>query len=395
MPNNIRHIQSAFNNILLERDRLYPNRDPKNTSDMQKYAALFVNALRDELDRNWKPNTDIVRDVRSFLENPIFICGYMKSGTTLLTALLDDHPELIVMPGDSEMINLIDNSSSIYRKISDKDDRSPLNGQLHGWDTFWTFRFISPLGQAPYWIFGEGNKPYKEFLHYLYYWLRTLPDDHRRPFLSVVLAYYCANPRRNPYPKAWIEKTPGNELKVSRILSLFPSARFIHIVRNPLNNTNSLKRLFKVNGWKWNIDGVGFNIKKSFKVGLSNRKKLGENRYLIIRYEDLLRNTVDEMYKVIDLIGVSMSNKLLRPTVNGLPVKSNTMFKEREIQGKILNDEDSNGYPELNPLEQESILAILYFTVRKMGYIWDKGFLEYSRAFFRHLIFRSIRIVKR
>ena len=39
--------------------------------------------------------------VNDFKESPVFICGHRKTGTTLLLALLDGHPELSVYPVDS------------------------------------------------------------------------------------------------------------------------------------------------------------------------------------------------------------------------------------------------------------------------------------------------------
>ena len=37
----------------------------------------------------------------SLLDFPVFLCGHRKSGTTMLLALLDSHPELLTYPADS------------------------------------------------------------------------------------------------------------------------------------------------------------------------------------------------------------------------------------------------------------------------------------------------------
>ena len=37
----------------------------------------------------------------AFLNNPVFICGHRKSGTTMLCSLFDDHDDILVYPSDS------------------------------------------------------------------------------------------------------------------------------------------------------------------------------------------------------------------------------------------------------------------------------------------------------
>ena len=39
-----------------------------------------------------------------FLENPVFICGAPRSGTTLLSNLLDGHHNLIVFPVETHIL---------------------------------------------------------------------------------------------------------------------------------------------------------------------------------------------------------------------------------------------------------------------------------------------------
>ena len=39
-----------------------------------------------------------------FLNNPVFICGAPRSGTTLLSNLLDGHSELLVLPSETHIL---------------------------------------------------------------------------------------------------------------------------------------------------------------------------------------------------------------------------------------------------------------------------------------------------
>lgn len=152
---------------------------------------------------------------------PCFLCGYMKCGTTLLLELLDGHPELIVLPGDSYFVDRI------------VEDDTPQESALQSTWIGWVKRMVNPTGQSPFWIFGKKQKYYIRFYQYLQYWYHQLPNTWRSSVLSVVLAYYCANPAKSSHPRKWVEKTPGNEFRRDKILKHFPNAYFIHIVRDP------------------------------------------------------------------------------------------------------------------------------------------------------------------
>jgi len=310
----------------------------------------------------------------------------MKSGTTLLLELLDNHPELIVMPGDSNLINRINNTLN-----------TPLEERLTNWDVHWISRLINPTGQKPFWIMGENDHPYLEFLYYLNYWLEDLPSSDTSPFIAVVLAFYCANPQRATDPKFWVEKTPRNEMKVDQILNHFPYARFIHIVRDPRSNMASLKRRCKHHKLNWDVEGYSYAIQKSNKLGFFNQKRLGKNRYHILRYEDLVQNPEVEMKTIASFLGIKIEKNLLYPTVNGLPAKSNTMFKERQIQGKIFANLSEKWRTELDLSEQQEIYAILYPIAKRLGYDWKLGsiswanYLYYCQTRIRYLASRMLK----
>jgi hypothetical protein len=283
----------------------------------------------------------------------------MKSGTTLLLELLDAHPELVVMPGDSHMINRIDE----HRDMPYAERENLLQ-------QYWVARLVNPTGQQPFWIMGQDERPYLDFLHYLDHWLERLPPHDRTPFLAVVLAFFCANPKRAVDPKLWIEKTPGNELKVDRVMELFPSARFIHILRDPRPNIASLRRLYEIRGWDWDAGDVARGLRASMESALLNRRRLGKERYHLLRYEDLLKRHGEEMKEIASFLGIKMHEILTRPTVNGLPAKSNSMFEDRQVRGKILSEPNDHWSAQLNSAEQKEVLATLYPKAKKFGYKW-------------------------
>lgn len=371
----LENIRSTLNQIFEQRDALFPKRDLQNTASMREALTAYAVTLRDLQEPTWRADVGLLESALNIAENGVFICGYMKNGTSLLFSLLDGHPELVVMPGDSHMMNRIH-----------KQRNMSYAARLKDWDIYWINRLVNPRGQKPFWIMGEDEKPYLNFLHYLDYWLEHLPPADRTPFLAVVLAFYCANPKRPVNPRFWIEKTPGNESKVDQILDLLPSARFIHIMRDPQPNMGSLKRLHKLRGWNWNTATVASSLRRSIETGLLNQKRLGKNNYHILRYEDLVTNPEAEIKKLTIFLGITMDEILLFPTVNRLPTKSNTMFKDRQSYGEILSVPGNQWRNELDPFEQKAVMVQLYSTAKQLGYQWNT--MSYYQACVYRLISR-------
>ncbi|NIO21106.1 MAG: hypothetical protein GTN76_10290, partial [Candidatus Aenigmarchaeota archaeon] len=133
--------------------------------------------------------------------------------------LLDGHPNLYVMPGDSNYIR------RFYGK----------KWKYHSLALYWIKRLVNPLGQKPFWLLGKDPEKYKEFILSLKHFV----EKGKEPFIAVVSAMYATAGKENQ-TRYWVEKTPGNEEHADSILERFPNVKFIHIIRNPLENLVSL-----------------------------------------------------------------------------------------------------------------------------------------------------------
>ncbi len=198
------------------------------------------------------------------------------------------------------------------------------------------------------------------FLQYFDYWLDVLPDSDCKLFLTAVLSYFCANPNRPQNARLWVEKTPRNEMKVNQILTLFPSARFVHIVREPGANLASMKKLAQVRGWHWNVVKTAAGMYQSLKTGLENQDRFGDTRYKLLLYRDLVRNPEATMKNIADFLNITFNDALLHPTVNGLPAMANSMDKDRLVYGRINTAMESNWRHKLNMFERVVADAFLY-----------------------------------
>jgi Sulfotransferase family len=156
-----------------------------------------------------------------FDQRACFIAGQAKSGTTLLTALLDSHPELLVLPRDTAYF------ATALTKYAPQGRRAQFD--------YLTQRSWSRA------LFGYGGKrnadyadfPKKEFLETFE---RTAfdPANAQRDLLALMMESY-AGVIGVPLDgiKWWVEKTPANRNYVPEIFARFPKAKLLLTMRDP------------------------------------------------------------------------------------------------------------------------------------------------------------------
>jgi hypothetical protein len=130
---------------------------------------------------------------------------------------------------------------------------------------------------------------------------------------------------------AWVEKTPGHEHRLDAILEAYPQARFVHVVRDPRSVAAAIVRLDRATGRPTDLVDVGLTIRRSLEAADRNR---GE-RYLVVRYEDLVADPEAVMRRVAEFAGIEWSESLLTPTVGGVEATSNSAWSARRVTGEI------------------------------------------------------------
>jgi hypothetical protein len=86
-------------------------------------------------------------------------------------------------------------------------------------------------------------------------------------------------------------------------------------------------------------------------------------------HERLLADPPAETRRLADFLGIEWDENLLRPTVNGAPQVSNSMYGDRRVAGEIVRDAPSRWRTELSPLERRLASAILGPTLRRLGHV--------------------------
>src|SRR5260370_28629617 len=157
-----------------------------------------------------------------FDQRACFIAGQAKSGTTLLAALLDNHPELLVLPQETAYF------PAVLRKYSDA-------GRRVQFDYLTKESFSRVLfGGEPKWREHEYKDfPQEKFLE-TFERLAFDPANASRDLLALLAEAYAVT-LGIPIDriKRWIEKTPANRNHVDGIFARFPQAKVLVTLRDP------------------------------------------------------------------------------------------------------------------------------------------------------------------
>ncbi|MGB9641319.1 MAG: sulfotransferase family protein, partial [Anaerolineales bacterium] len=261
-------------------------------------------------------NYDRLRD------QPIFICGHPKSGTTLLMALLDSHPQLIVYPAETVFFR------GLLPRLRGLDSSEKLSLAkrflLHFFDNSSPLIKDKAIQEIPV----ELTK-YIQYAQSCQLMDNLLSMDklrHDGDLLSAaVLAFGEVAQKITPETRYWVEKTPYNEYFAEQIYDWWHSARCIHVVRDPRDNYTTYRRKHP------NLTPERFTRSwiTSLKAGLQNQKRFGSERYLIIKYEELTQNPEQVITQMVRFLEIEDNPSLRQPTKNGVLWQGNSMFNER------------------------------------------------------------------
>jgi len=295
-------------------------------------------------------------------EKPLIICGHRKSGTTLLLSLFDSHEELCVFPPDSGFFYG-------YYPVYDDEGYSDEEKKQRIIDTMF-FSLKKDLkkvagDRCDDFPCGEAEKRFLE---------RMKGQDCRpsRLLAEAVFAFNDVRGGKNSDIKRWVEKTTSTEIYAYEIFNWFPDAKMIHVIRDPRDNYASLK-----SGWVKRYAQYNDAIERllqsmiergglGFKLAKANVELYGEERYKVVRYEDLIAAPEKVMSELAAFVGISSNESLLKPTYFGLPWGGNN------FEGKVFTRPDGTNANKWKSriTEHEASVLEFYFGVEmeRWGY---------------------------
>lgn len=303
------------------------------------------------------------------MDNPVFILGSHKSGTSLLRNLLDGSDSFFVIPLELHFFEYsglwvnykirrslpveLDFDQVLRRietVIQKSNQKSSLDRNFGGdslveagkWDIE---RLRSHLDQ-------NGRKAFEQ-------------RDFRLFFDAYVEAIYLALHRELPTGSTrFVEKSVENAEYASLLKKIYPDAKFIHIVRNPYAALVSIRKFKPYKGHYPFLGTFLEAMENSYYYSFYNPMVI-EN-YLVIRYEDLLIESEKTMRKIAGFLDTPFTSSMLNPSTLGVDWKGNSM-SGKEFQG-ISNYPLNAWKSDINPLEIDLVNTLLPHVFSKFDY---------------------------
>jgi hypothetical protein len=278
-------------------------------------------------------------------QDPIFIVGYPRSGTTLLQRLLCAQPGIFSFPETHyfcvvEKQMKVDENENILPSCMDK-----VFEKVHEKMGFQFTREesieLSGLAQ-------EKNLTSRKFFEYIV--CRFLIDLH--PIVERISSF------------RWIEKTPNHALFIDRIIEFYPKAKALHIIRHPAPAVFSRKLKFPFNretplselADRWNrmLEKVEHFI------------ELFPGYIHTLRYEDLVGDINKEMTSASDFLQIPFDTNLISSTeqdrISSAMILPSEPWKWEDVNREMANTNDVYK----NRITREDAAVIEEITLKNM-----------------------------
>lgn len=216
------------------------------------------------------------------INNPIYVAGQERSGTSLMYALLASHPNLAM----SRRTNLW---THFYEQYGDLSQPENLNRCLEMMEKYKRIRPLALDFERVRRDFAAGEPTYGR--------------------LFAIMQSHFAQDKNKP---RWGDKSLHTERYADAIFEAYPNAAILHMIRDPRDRyASALTR------WKVNRSGVGGGTAvwlSSVRLAQQNQKKYPK-RYKIVRYETLTSSPEETLRAICDFVNEPYSPEML--TMNG------------------------------------------------------------------------------
>lgn len=224
-------------------------------------------------------------------EKPLFIVGAPRSGTTLLLYMLRSHPRLF-LPGDESHFFI-----PMYRRYGP----TPRLDTVADIQTL--LQAMQKLRPVFFREFVDTGDPGLEQL------ARDLAAERPAGLAPLIDALYRHLAQRAGKPR-WGDKTPYYVQHLDTIDALFPDSQVVHLIRDGRDVALSLlarRHDFDV----YNFYHAARYWEDYVEAGRRSGRRLGPERYLELRYEDLLDAPQAQLERLCDFLHEPYSEAIL------------------------------------------------------------------------------------
>jgi Sulfotransferase family len=210
------------------------------------------------------------------------VVGCVRSGTTMLRAMLDSHSALAVPP-ESYFVAMAVALADRYETANGVDQEALLRAVV----------------QDP--SFGEWQIPVAEVREL---WRESQPADVPAALTDLYARYALGRDKAR-----YGDKTPANVLYVELLAGAFPTGRFLHIVRD---GRDVVPSLMEMHFGPDRFGAAALFWRDRVSRGRAGGQRIGADRYREIRYEDLVADPEPVLRGVCEFFELTYEPSMLR-----------------------------------------------------------------------------------
>ncbi len=220
-------------------------------------------------------------------EQPIFIVGTHRSGTTLLRLILNAHPQ-IAIPHEAEfLLPLLKRFKTTHKDTIEESYSEAFFDAMRSNRLFsrlfgkWRIQLADVEGKIR---FLQGEKSIRKHISAFY---MTYMDQHKKA--------------------TWGDKTPSFFNMVRSFYALYPNARFIYLVRDGRDVMLSKRKYYTSQP-----DNVTYSaIEWLYKNRMILRQLNKIPKKMVIRYEDLVNHPNSTVEEICNFLSVGYSTEMM------------------------------------------------------------------------------------
>jgi hypothetical protein len=280
-------------------------------------------------------------------QNPIFIVGYPRSGTTLLQALLASHPGVYTFP-ETHYFSTLEKQLS----LDDYGGIQPMNINTALFFVSKKFPFMINLKErAEFYRLAEtGNLTSKQLFEWIVgRFLRCIYGKAPKP------------------PFLWIEKTPVHYNYLHKIINFYPAGKILAILRHPVPAVASRKSKFPFNK-ETDLSVLASSWKRMISV-LELFKQSCPESIRLLRYEDLVLSPYIELRRHESFLSIPIKKKHLKNYyhhMSSLILPFETWKQDQKYKSVASTNPDHK--QQISCRQAEYIESIVYTAMQKCGY---------------------------
>jgi hypothetical protein len=159
----------------------------------------------------------------------------------------------------------------------------------------------------------------------------------------------------------------------------------VHIVRHPAGVIASQKGRQRQKGRRFDFQGELEYLGELMAKAENNARRLGRDRYHVVRYERLLSEPKRAMQEICGFIGIPFEDSVLRSSVNGELASPNSGDGELAANsGSLVHSSAERWRRELSPAEIAAVESYLGAAMMRLGYAAERRSpAAYLRAIIR------------